>query len=231
MTGTLIGSAIGVGIWLILGNVSIHSLKSRFKIDSTSSEIPLTLLGISFGLFWFDSILLGVLIGAGIYWLLGEIKNQRQYQNESRFFLRESLMMPNFVESLAMTLTAGLPLVQALSVSLEKAPVELKTIWNDVMAGLESKTFSQRLHQISANWPLSESARLADQILIASERGTPMLPMLDAFASEVRSSNQRKLLEKAAQKEVWMMIPVVFGILPAVTVVAVFPALTTLSQL
>jgi tight adherence protein C len=67
--------------------------------------------------------------------------------------------------------------------------------------------------------------------VIAVERGTPMLPMLDSFAADIRSNNQRKLLEKAAQKEVWMMIPVVFGILPAVTAVAVFPALTTLSQL
>jgi tight adherence protein C len=231
MMGLAIGSAVGLGIWLVVANLSVQPIRNLFKADSRTAEVPLSLLGLSIGLLLLGSFLFGAVLAVLFYWLSGVVERQRQLQKQQEFGLRESLMIPNLVESLAISLTAGLPIVQAFATSLEKAPAELRQIWTSVAAGGASETFTQRLQQVSLRWPFSESARLADQIVIATERGTAMLPMLDSFASDIRSNNQRKLLEKAAQKEVWMMIPVVFGILPAVTAVAVFPALTTLSQL
>lgn len=231
MTGLVIGAVIGFGLWLVVSNLSIKPMRDLLAAESRAAEIPLAILGLSLGLLWLRSVLFGVVLAVLFYWFVGAVDRQRQSQRQKEFGLRESLMIPNLVESLAISLTAGLPIIQAFATSLEKAPTELQQIWSGVVEGGTSETFTQRLHQVSAKWPFSESARLADQIVIATERGTAMLPMLDSFASDIRSSNQRKLLEKAAQKEVWMMIPVVFGILPAVTAVAVFPALTTLSQL
>jgi tight adherence protein C len=231
MIGLAIGSAVGLGIWLVVANLSVQPIRNMFQVESSTAEVPLAFLGLSIGLLLLRSILFGAVLAVLFYWLSGVVERQRQMQKQQEFSLRESLMIPNLVESLAISLTAGLPIVQAFATSIEKAPTELQQIWSSVVEGGTSETFTQRLQQVSLKWSLSESARLADQIVIAVERGTAMLPMLDSFAADIRSNNQRKLLEKAAQKEVWMMIPVVFGILPAVTAVAVFPALTTLSQL
>jgi tight adherence protein C len=231
MMGLAIGSAVGLGIWLVVANLSVQPIRNLFRADSRTAEVPLALLGLSIGLLLLGSFLFGAVLAVLFYWLSGVVERQRQLQKQQEFGLRESLMIPNLVESLAISLTAGLPIIQAFATSIEKAPTELQQIWSSVVEGGTSETFTQRLQQVSLKWSLSESARLADQIVIAVERGTAMLPMLDSFAADIRSNNQRKLLEKAAQKEVWMMIPVVFGILPAVTAVAVFPALTTLSQL
>jgi len=231
MIGLAIGSAVGLGVWLVFANLSVQPIRNMFKVESSTAEVPLAFLGLSIGLLLLRSLIFGTVLAVLFYWLSGVVERQRQMQKQQEFSLRESLMIPNLVESLAISLTAGLPIVQAFATSIEKAPTELQQIWSSVVEGGTSETFTQRLQQVSLKWPLSESARLADQIVIAVERGTPMLPMLDSFAADIRSNNQRKLLEKAAQKEVWMMIPVVFGILPAVTAVAVFPALTTLSQL
>lgn len=231
MIGLLIGAAVGLGVWLVVANLSVQPIWNISNINSLTAEVPLALLGLSIGLLLLRSLLFAAVLAVLFYWLSGVAERHRQMQKQQEFGLRESLMIPNLVESLAISLTAGLPIVQAFVISLEKAPAELKQIWSSVAEGGASETFTQRLQQVSLKWPFSESARLADQIVIATERGTAMLPMLESLASDIRSSNQRKLLEKAAHKEVWMMIPVVFGILPAVTAVAVFPALTTLSQL
>ena len=52
--------------------------------------------------------------------------------------------------------------------------------------------------------------------------------MLRAQAEDVREASRRGLMETGGRKEVVMMVPVVFLILPVTVMFAVFPGLATL---
>ena len=68
-----------------------------------------------------------------------------------------------------------------------------------------------------------EVERFIDALVIAIERGAPLADVLRAQASDVRAADRRALMEKAGRKEVAMLVPVVFLILPTVVLIAVFP--------
>ena len=54
--------------------------------------------------------------------------------------------------------------------------------------------------------------------------------VLRAQAADARADHHRTLLEIAGRKEVLMLIPLVFLILPTVVLVALFPAMTALTS-
>ena len=66
-------------------------------------------------------------------------------------------------------------------------------------------------------------ARFAEGMAVAIERGTPLVDVLHAQAADVREATRRDLIEVGGRKEVAMMIPVVFLILPVTVVFAFFP--------
>jgi tight adherence protein C len=52
--------------------------------------------------------------------------------------------------------------------------------------------------------------------------------VLRAQAADVRDSAKRELMEAAGRKEIAMMVPLVFGVLPLTVIFAVYPGLATL---
>ena len=66
-------------------------------------------------------------------------------------------------------------------------------------------------------------ARFVDGIAIAVERGTPLAEVLRAQAVDVREAGKRQLLESAGRREIAMMVPVVFLVLPVTVLFALFP--------
>lgn len=71
--------------------------------------------------------------------------------------------------------------------------------------------------------------RFVDGLVVALERGTPLAEVLRAQAADVRETSRHALIETAARKEVAMMIPVVFLVLPVTVVFAMFPGFYGLS--
>ena len=63
---------------------------------------------------------------------------------------------------------------------------------------------------------------------IAVERGTPLADVLRAQAVDVREEGKRYLLESAGKREIGMLVPVVFFVLPLTIVFALFPGLVGL---
>jgi tight adherence protein C len=63
----------------------------------------------------------------------------------------------------------------------------------------------------------------------AVERGTPLAEVLRAQAVDVREAGKRLLLESAGRREIGMMVPVVFFVLPVTIVFALFPGFYGLS--
>jgi tight adherence protein C len=66
-------------------------------------------------------------------------------------------------------------------------------------------------------------ARFAAVVAVAVERGTPLADVLHAQAADVREAGRRELIEIAARKEILMMVPVVFLVLPVTVLFAFYP--------
>jgi hypothetical protein len=73
-------------------------------------------------------------------------------------------------------------------------------------------------------------SRFAQGIAVAVERGTPLADVLHAQAADVREAGRRELIEVAARKEVFMMVPVVFLVLPVTILFAFWPGVVGLHR-
>ena len=71
--------------------------------------------------------------------------------------------------------------------------------------------------------------RFVDGVAIAVQRGTPLADVLRAQAGDARADLHRALLEIAGRKELLMLVPVVFLVLPTVVLVALYPAISSLA--
>ncbi len=107
---------------------------------------------------------------------------------------------------------------------------QLRAIVADTHAGAPLQEALQHARDATQLEPLS---RFLDGMAVAVERGTPMAEVLRAQAADVRALGKRQLLEAGGRKEIFMMIPVVFFILPITILFAFFPglvAITTVAQ-
>lgn len=133
------------------------------------------------------------------------------------------------LEFLALSLTAGegiLGAIRRIAVygSGEMAR-ELSIVVTDVAAGL---TLARSLHMLARDLDLPAFTRCVDQLAAAAERGAPVTEVLRAQAQEARDAQYRKELEAAGRREIAMLFPLVFGVLPVTVLFAVFPGLVAL---
>jgi len=89
----------------------------------------------------------------------------------------------------------------------------------------------EALQQVADRTSLDPLARFIDGLLVAIERGTPLAEVLRAQAADVREAGKRRLLEAGGRKEIAMMVPVVFLILPVTVLFALFPGLISIVSL
>lgn len=92
-------------------------------------------------------------------------------------------------------------------------------------------TFVDALDAMATRVDVPAVRRFVDGLAIAVQRGTPLADVLRAQAGDARADLHRVLLEIAGKKELLMLVPVVFLILPTVVLVALFPAVSSLSVL
>ena len=87
------------------------------------------------------------------------------------------------------------------------------------------------LDGIANRTSLPALARFCEGVAIAVERGTPLAEVLRAQAVDVREAGRRALLEAGGRKEIAMMVPVVFLVLPVTVLFALFPGLISIVTL
>jgi tight adherence protein C len=71
--------------------------------------------------------------------------------------------------------------------------------------------------------------RFVDALVIAVNRGAPLIEVLHSHAREARDMQRNRVLEVAGKSEISMMIPVVFLILPISILFALWPSLSNLN--
>lgn len=134
--------------------------------------------------------------------------------------------LPTVFEFTSLCLAAGESITDSLrrvaTVGSGEFARELANVSRQVDTGVP---LAFALSQLSERLQLSSVTRAIEQILGALDRGSPLAAVLQAQAQDSREDSKRALLEKAGQKEVVMLIPLVFLILPVTILFAVFPGL------
>jgi tight adherence protein C len=136
---------------------------------------------------------------------------------------------PTVVELLTLSLSAGEGLLDALR--------RVSRVGGGALAG----EIGIAVAEVNAGVPLAEAltrrasliglapfTRTVDQLVAALDRGSPVAEVLRAEAQDARDDAKRALLEAAGKKEVAMLVPLVFLILPVTVVFAIFPGVLVL---
>ncbi len=169
----------------------------------TVTVLLLTVIGAGLGLVWSDYAL-----------------TRRAVRREARILAE----FPTVAELLALAVGAGEGAVGALErvcrLSRGELSEELRRALADARAGANLPT---ALQGVADRTGLVGLARFVDGIIVAVERGTPLADVLRAQAQDVREEGRRVVMEQGGKREIAMMIPVVFLILPVTVVFAVFP--------
>ncbi|NMM31441.1 MAG: pilus assembly protein TadB [Cellulomonas sp.] len=156
----------------------------------------------------------------------------RDYQLSREVTARESRLLaelPTVAELLALSVSAGEGAVGALERVVRTTRGELSGELATTLADARSGTpLTIALERLADRTGLPGLARFAEGVAVAVERGTPLADVLRAQAQDVREQSRRALMESGGRKEVLMMIPVVFLILPVTVVFAAFPSLAVL---
>lgn len=140
-----------------------------------------------------------------------------------------SAELPDAVELIALAVGAGqTPLAALERVSTVSSGVLAREL-RDMVARVHTGTpLVTALNEWGSSSGSPDVARLADALAVAIERGTPLARVLRDQARDVRESARQRLMELAGSKEILMMTPVVFLVLPITVMFALFPGLAAL---
>lgn len=202
-------------LWAGCGGL-VGLLLLTFRVGTGSGPPPVSLAGLT---------VLGVLAG---FWA-------RDYSLSRGVARREELIaleLPTIAELLALAVGAGEGPLAALERVTRRTTgelsKELRTALGDIRAGAP---FTEALATIADRTSLPSLRRFVDGMSISLQRGTPLAEVLRAQAVDVRESGRRELLESGGKKEIAMMIPVVFLVLPVTILFALFPGAVTLTSI
>jgi tight adherence protein C len=131
---------------------------------------------------------------------------------------------PAVAELLALAVGAGESPVAALDRVVRRSGGELSRDLAALLAAVRTgEPVGAAFDRLAATTGVASVARFAQGIAVAVERGTPLADVLHAQAADVREAGRRELIEVAARKEVLMMVPVVFLVLPVTVLIAFWP--------
>lgn len=170
--------------------------------------------------------LLVTLLGAGLGPLVCDRMLSAQVRRRQRRMLTE---LPAVAELLALAVSAGEGPVAAMErisrTTHGQLAQEVERTLADARAGTPVVIAFERL---STRTTEPAVARFAEAIAVALDRGTPLADVLRAQAQDTREAARRELMETGGKKEISMMVPVVFLVLPVTVLFALFPGLLML---
>lgn len=149
-----------------------------------------------------------------------------QVRSHERAVLAE---LPAVAGLMALAVAAGEGPVAALERIVARSRGALARELGRVLADVRAGTpVAQALDDYSRRTGLPAVARFANGLAVALERGTPLADVLHAQAGDVREAQRRELIESGARREVVMMVPVVFLVLPTTVIFAFWPGVVGL---
>ncbi|NLC97819.1 MAG: type II secretion system F family protein [Actinomycetales bacterium] len=161
----------------------------------------------------------------GMYWC-----DVRLTAAVSRYEAQMAREFPVVADLLALSVAAGespLAAVQRV-VLVSHGPLskELAKLVAQVRSG---GTTADAFEALSKRVGVLSVSRFAATMAVAIERGTPLISVLHAQAADAREASRRTLIESAGRREILMLMPVVFLVLPTVIVFAFYPGMIALT--
>lgn len=170
-------------------------------------------------------VLCGVTFVAGV--LLRENRLTAQVTARERRLMQE---FPTVAELLALAVGAGEGPVAAIDRVVARCHGEMATDLGRVLGHVRTgRPVSAALDDLAARTGLPSVARFAEAMAVSIERGTPLAAVLHAQAADAREAGRRALIESGARREVLMMVPVVFLVLPVTVLFAFWPGVVGLN--
>jgi tight adherence protein C len=244
--GPAIGEAVGFLDRVVGGSVSVRrrlgglgtgDTVEEFRIEQVvwgaigmvGGGLLIVLLGVARGSL--DPVLA---IGAAMVGLALGVLGRDWYLTK-QLQRRESAMLAEFpvvADLLALSVVAGEAPPDALLRVCRLTGGELARDLDAALARARSGTpLTTALSDLAERTTLEPFSRFVQGLVVAIERGTPLADVLRAQAVDVREVGKRALLEAGGRKEISMMVPVVFMLLPVTVLFALYPALSTLVSL
>jgi tight adherence protein C len=244
--GPAVGDAVGLVDRVVGGSVSVRrrlgalgrgGTVEEFRVEQVvwgvigmvGAGVLVVLIGLLRG--GVDPVLAGgaALVGLVAGVLTRDWRLTRQVQRREATMLSE---FPVVADLLALSVVAGEAPPDALLRVCRLTGGELARDLDAALARARSGVpLTAALSELADRTTLEPFARFVQGLVVAIERGTPLAEVLRAQAADVREAGKRTLLETGGRKEVSMMVPVVFLILPVTVLFALFPALSTLVSL
>lgn len=168
------------------------------------------------------SLVIGALTGAAVWDQLLSVRAQRRQR------VIDS-QVPDMSDLLALAVGAGESIPGALSrVSALTASDLSREISRTVSELSLGKPTSQSLIQLAERNDSPALNRLCQTMVTAIERGSPLAKVLHDQAQDIREYNRQRLMEEGGKREILMLFPVVFLILPITVLFALYPGLAAL---
>lgn len=134
--------------------------------------------------------------------------------------------LPTLLEFLALCLSAGEGILDSLRRVGDIGAGDLTgEVRVTVLAVGTGSSLSEALAQLARRLDVPALSRSIDHLVAAIDRGAPLAQVLHAQALDAREDAKRGLLERAGRKEIYMLLPLVFLILPLSVLFAVFPGI------
>ncbi len=232
---SLLGSALGGGATIELRlrqSSSAHTVEA-FRSRQLSWGLGAAVLGLAVSLALTRVRPIAPLVVAAIVLVAaacGILLCDRMLQRAAlKRLARITSELPTVLEFLTLSLSAGEGILDALRrvgrVSHGELAGELTGVVAEVNTGVP---LAESLNSLASGMRLPALTRCVEQVTGALERGTPLAEVLRAQAQDARDDAKRELLEVAGKKEVAMLVPLVFLILPVTIVFAIYPGIFVL---
>lgn len=139
--------------------------------------------------------------------------------------------LPTVLEFMSLSLSAGEGILDALRRVARVGSGELSREFRSVIGAVNTGiSLAAALAECARRMDLAALTRCVEQLSAALERGSPLAEVLRAQAQDARDDAKRTLLEIAGRKEVAMLVPLVFLILPLSILFAIYPGVFVLQS-
>lgn len=165
---------------------------------------------------------------ASLLWfrvLLGKVTRTQVKQSD----LNEELA--NILQMMSIMISAGQSPMTAMRYVSERSVGHIsKLILKSFDRYASGSNLTSSLEFIAAATGSTQVRRLTNSLQIAIERGTPILDVLNNQVQTLNKGINLELLKKSGKSEIYLLIPVVFLILPISITFAVWPSIYALNQ-
>ncbi|WP_051259303.1 type II secretion system F family protein [Schaalia suimastitidis] len=202
-----------VGIAVVTSALSATMVAPLLWSKHPERAVLLLLLGVT----------LGALAGAALVdWLLSVRAKARQKAIEQQ--------VPDASELMALAVSAGESVPDALARVARACSSPIAGEFHRAVRHIHlGESTTQALADLAARNDSPALDRLARTLIAAIERGSPLTQILHDQARDIREHSRAALMEEGGKREIAMLFPVVFLILPITVLFALYPGLVALS--